>query len=146
MADQDWIEREVARVTQANRDTPEGEHEPHALTARYDEKHGRIVVEFDNGCLFAFPARHVQGLEDADTESLADIELLGDGYALHWPKVNASLRVEGALAGFFGSRKWMQRLAASRAGSKTSELKASAARENGRKGGRPKKPAVPHAA
>lgn len=146
MVDQDWIEREIARVAQANRVAPEDDLEPHALNARYDDKHERIVVELDNGCLFAFPAHHVQGLEKADASALADIELLGEGYALHWPRVNASLRVEGALAGLFGSRKWMQRLAASNAGSKTSARKTSAARENGKKGGRPKKVAVAHAA
>jgi hypothetical protein len=49
---------------------------------------------------------------------LADIELVAGGYALHWPRVNADIRVEDALAGIFGSRKWMQRLAAAEAGKK----------------------------
>lgn len=139
MADLDWIEREVARVTEAVKVEPEEECEPHALAASYDVKHDRVVVELDNGCLFAFPAHNVQGLEDASSETLADIELLGDGYALHWPRANASLRIEGALAGIFGSRKWMHRLAAREAGSRSSMRKASAARENGKKGGRPRK-------
>lgn len=139
MADLDWIDREVARVTEAAKAEHEEEREPHALSATYDGKHDRVVVELDNGCLFAFPAHNVQGLEQASTETLADIELLGEGYALHWPRANASLRIEGALAGIFGSRKWMHRQAAREAGSRTSTRKASAARENGKKGGRPKK-------
>lgn len=146
MADLDWIEREVARVAEAAKVEPEEDREPHALTATYDDRHGRVVVELDNGCLFAFPAHNVQGLEDASTETLTDIELLGDGYALHWPRANASLRIEGALAGIFGSRKWMHRLLAREAGSRTSAKKASAARENGKKGGRPKKVATAKAA
>lgn len=142
MADSGWIEKEVARVAEAGRMMSEQATEPAALTARYDDRHDRVVVELDNGCLFAFPAHHVQGLEQADGETLANIELLGGGYALHWPRANASLRIEAALAGIFGSQKWMQRLAAREAGSRTSERKASAARENGKKGGRPKKAAT----
>ncbi len=138
MAELDWIEKEVARVAEAGRMTPEQTRDPLALTARYDDKHQRVVVELDNGCLFAFPAHRIQGLEQADGDSLADIELLGGGYALHWPRANASLRIEAALAGIFGSQKWMQRLAAREAGSRTSEKKASAAREYGKNGGRPK--------
>lgn len=141
MADASWIEKEVARVAEASKQVPEQAREPLALSARFDDRHNRVVVELDNGCLFAFPALHVQGLEHADCETLADIELLGDGYALHWPRANASLRIEAALAGIFGSRKWMQRITARDAGSRTSERKASAARENGKKGGRPKKTA-----
>jgi hypothetical protein len=113
MAEMDWIEKEVARVAALARATPKVEIEPRALSARYDRKYERIVVDLNNGCTFAFPARKVQGLEDAMAAELADIELLGGGYGLHWPRPNVSLRVEGALAGIFGSRKWMERLAAS---------------------------------
>lgn len=141
MADLNWIEKEIARVAEVCRTMPKEVKEPLALTARYDDKHERIVVELDNDCLFAFPAHHVQGLEGANTETLSDIHLLGGGYALHWPRANASLRIEAALAGIFGSNKWMHRLAAREAGSRTSDSKASAARENGKKGGRPKKSA-----
>lgn len=113
MAELDWIEKEVARVAALARATPKADIEPRALSARFDRKHERIVVELNNGCTFAFPARKVQGLMDATAAELADIELLGGGYGLHWPRPNASLRVEGALAGIFGSRKWMEHLAAS---------------------------------
>ena len=80
---------------------------PHAKTARYDRKSGRVVVELNNGCAFAFPARNVQGLEAAKPVDLAEIELLGDGFVLHWPRVNADIRVEGALSGVYGSKAWM---------------------------------------
>ena len=140
MADLDWIEKEITRVSKASQPASDEAKEPLALTARYDEKHERIVVELDNGCLFAFPAHQVQGLEEADTAALANVELLGGGYALHWPLANASLRIEAALMGIFGSSKWMRQLSAREAGSRTSDRKALAARENGKKGGRPKKP------
>lgn len=142
MAEQDWIDKEVARASRSAKSAAHDEREPKAKAARYDRKTGRIVIELDNDCVFAFPAANVQGLEEATAAELAKIELLGGGYGLHWPRANASLRVEGALAGVFGSRKWMLRLAAREAGSRTSPKKAAAARENGKKGGRPAKRAA----
>jgi hypothetical protein len=88
--------------------------------------------------VFAFPAKLVQGLKQATPEELVDIELLGCGYALHWSRVNADIRIESVLAGVFGSKK-MMRLAAKKTGERTSEKKAFAARTNGTKGGRPRK-------
>ena len=138
MDDLSWIDKEIVRVSETHR-AGAVNHEPRAKSARFDRRSHRVLVEIDNGCLFAFPAKHVQGLEQATLEELADIELLGDGYALHWPRVNADIRIESALAGVFGSKKWMMRLAAKEAGERKSERKASAARTNGAKGGRPRK-------
>ncbi len=138
MDDLNWINKEIARVSETHKPGTD-DYEPHAKSARFDRRSRRILVEMDNGCLFAFPAKHVQGLELATPEELADIELLGGGYALHWPRANADIRIESALAGIFGSKKWMMRLAAKEAGERTSEKKASAARANGTKGGRPRK-------
>lgn len=111
---------------------------PHAVTARYDRKTGRIVVELTNGALFAFPARLAQGLEDGTPEQLAEVEVIAGGYGLHWESLDADLTVPGLLSGVFGTAKWMAR----RAGQATSPAKAAAARANGAKGGRPKKHAA----
>jgi hypothetical protein len=138
----DWTNEVLARSFDAAQARGHAEAAAvHARKARYDRKSGRIVVELSNGCAFAFPSRHVQGLENATASALADIELLANGYALHWPRVNADIRIEGALAGLFGSKAWMTRLAAQEAGKRTSPRKAAAARANGLKGGRPQKAA-----
>jgi len=47
--------------------------------------------------------------------------------------------VPGLLSGVFGSKTWMARTLGAAGGRARSAQKASAARENGRKGGRPKK-------
>ena len=113
--------------------------EPRALTARYDRASGRILVELDNDCTFAFPARRAQGLEHASDADLANVELLGSGYGLHWESLDADLSIPGLLAGLFGTKAYMDRERAARAGGATSPLKAEAARRNGRKGGRPRR-------
>jgi hypothetical protein len=111
--------------------------EPRAASVRYDHALGRIVVELTNGCTFAFPPRLAQGLENATEEQLAEVEILGAGYGLHWEALDADLSVPGLLAGLFGTKAYMARLA----GQTSSPAKAAAARRNGSKGGRPRKSA-----
>lgn len=111
--------------------------EPRADAVRYDKRDSRIVVDLANGCTFAFPARMAQGLETATDEDLAAVEILGSGYGLHWETLDVDLSIPGLLAGLFGTKAYM----AQRAGRTKSPAKAAAARENGCKGGRPRKQA-----
>ena len=112
--------------------------EPRAVAARYDSASGRIVVDLANGCTFAFPARRVQELEAASDAEIAEVEIAGAGFALHWPARDADLSLAGLMHGTFGTKAWMTELAR-RAGRATSPAKAAAARANGAKGGRPRK-------
>ena len=116
--------------------------EPRARTARYDRRTGRVHVELTNGCTFAFPARNAEGLEHASDAELAQVEILGLGLGLHWERLDVDLSVPGLLAGLFGTKAYMDRRRAARAGAARSAAKAAAARRNGAKGGRPRKPAA----
>jgi len=109
--------------------------EPRAASARYDRKLGRIVVSLTNGCTFAFPPRLAQGPETATDVQFAEIEILGNGYGLHWESLDADFSIPGLLAGIFGTRSHMARLA----GRTKSPAKAAASRTNGAKGGWPRK-------
>ncbi|MEP9388730.1 DUF2442 domain-containing protein [Mesorhizobium sp. KR9-304] len=113
-------------------------NDPRAASARYDHRLGRIVVELTNGCTFAFPPRLAQGLEAATEDELAEVEIMGAGYGLHWETLDVDFTVPGLLAGIFGTRAYMAR----QAGRATSSAKAAAARANGAKGGRPRKSSV----
>lgn len=115
------------------------ETEPRATSARYSRKTGRVTVELVNGCTYVFPTRLVQDLSDASPEDLASVEVDGMGFNLHWPKLDADLYVPALVAGMFGTRDWMRKVLARHADSSTSTVKAAAARENGRNGGRPRK-------
>ena len=113
-------------------------YEPRAAVVRYDSDLGRVMIDLTNGCSFAFPARLVQGLEAATDEQLAQVDILGAGYGLHWEALDVDLSIPGLLAGLFGAKAHMARLA----GQTKSPAKAAAARVNGTKGGRPRKPAL----
>lgn len=113
--------------------------EPRATRARYDRRTGRIAVDLTNGCAFVFPARALQGLAKASDAELAEVEILGGGYGLHWESLDADFTVPGLLMGVFGTRAWMASEMARRAGQTRSLAKAAAARANGRKGGRPRR-------
>lgn len=112
--------------------------EPRALSARFDARNGRMIVDLANGCTFAFPPRLVQGLENAGDGGLSTVEILGAGYGLHWEALDVDISVPGLLAGIFGTKSHMAR----QAGKATSAAKAEAARANGAKGGRPRKSAA----
>lgn len=112
--------------------------EPRAARARYDRAKGRLVLDLTNGCTFAFPARMAQGLSEATDDQLAAVEILGNGYGLHWEALDTDISVPGLLAGIFGTSAYMARLA----GQSKSPAKAAASRANGAKGGRPRKAAA----
>jgi hypothetical protein len=131
------IDRQIEVATERTRE--EDALEPRAERAHYDAASGRVVVELRDGCLFAFPPSLAQGLENATPEQLAEVEVEGAGYGLHWESLNADLSVPGLLAGRFGSARWMSAQLGRRGGKITSAAKAAAARENGRKGGRPRR-------
>jgi hypothetical protein len=110
--------------------------EPRARTAWYDERRGRIVVELKSGAAFAIPVGHLDELDGADAATLAEVEPISGGEGLAWEALDVHISVPGILASMLGPE--LVRAFARRGGSATSERKAAAARENGRKGGRPR--------
>ena len=117
---------------------------PRAKSAYYDRKNKRPVVELLNGAAFVVPADLVQGLRNGKPEEIAAVEIGPFGLSLHWEKLDTDCDVPALLEGLFGTRAWMSMLAAEmgrKGGSVVSPAKAAASRENGMKGGRPRKAA-----
>jgi hypothetical protein len=110
--------------------------EPRAQTARFDKETHRVVVTFTNGSEFVFPPELADCLAGASENQLANIRVIGQGVGLHWEDLDADLSVPRLAEQIFGTRSHMARLG----GQATSHAKAAAARENGAKGGRPKRP------
>jgi hypothetical protein len=110
----------------------------HALSARYDRRRSRVVVELSTGVEVTFPTALAEGLRDAAPGDLAEIEVSPTGLGLHWPRLDADLYVPAILQGVLGSGRWMAGLLGARGGRARSPAKTAAARANGRKGGRPR--------
>lgn len=109
---------------------------PIPLSVSFDERSGRLILEFTNGAAFMVPARLLQGLEDATDADIAKVELLGET-GLHWESLDVDFSISGLMSGVFGSRSFME--AQSKGGQSRSLAKTTASRANGLKGGRPKK-------
>ncbi|MGH9847545.1 MAG: DUF2442 domain-containing protein [Blastocatellia bacterium] len=85
--------------------------EVRAKSVRYDKPSNRIVLDLSNGATFIFPCDRIEGLSAAAPGDLAEVELWGDGTALHWEKLDVDFSVSGIVAGIFGTKAWMKRLA-----------------------------------
>jgi hypothetical protein len=112
---------------------------PRAVAARYDRKRAQVIVALDNGLELAFPPELAEGLDDARPSELGEIEISASGLGLYWPKLDADLYLPGLLNGVFGSPRWMASRMGRLGGSARTKAKATAARANGRRGGRPKR-------
>ena len=80
---------------------------PRAKSARYDRDQDRIVVDLVNGSTFAFPPQLLQGFDRATPDQIAEVEILGVGFGLHWDSLDADFTVAGLMAGRFGTARYM---------------------------------------
>lgn len=113
--------------------------EPRAVAARFDPRSRRIVVRLSSGLDIAFAPRDAEGLQAAAADDLGAIEISPSGLGLHFPRLDADLYLPALLEGYLGSRTWMAARLGAKGGRATTPAKASAARANGRLGGRPRR-------
>jgi hypothetical protein len=115
---------------------------PVVTAARYRRASGKLEIEYANGVTLSVPVAIIQELRlagEASAADLAKIEVWGAGHDLYFPRLEVFVHAPSLLQGVFGTKAWMRELARGM-GSATSPEKAAAARENGKKGGRPRKP------
>lgn len=101
---------------------------PRAISARFDRRGGRIRIMLNTGLELSFEAEKIYGLGDASFDDLASISVEGTGRSIHFPRLDADFSVPGLLENFLGPLEWSRR-----------EARAAASRENGKRGGRPRK-------
>jgi hypothetical protein len=97
-----------------------------------------LIVGLSNHRRLVLPVEDLQGLEHATHEQLENYELLGSGTGISFPALDADFYVPALIEGVYGTRRWMAELGKKGGGAKT-DAKRQAARQNGVKGGRPKK-------
>ena len=114
------------------------ETEPRAIKAWYAADSERVFIELTNGVMMGFPYQLLQGLANGTPEQLAEVEIMPTGSALHWESLDADLGVAQLVSGLFGSKAWMTELGR-QGGKSKSPSKAQASRDNGKRGGRPRK-------
>lgn len=115
---------------------------PKALSAHYDRRIGRVVIRLSSRLDVSFSPKDAQGLENATSAQLEPIEISPSGFGIHFPKLDADIYLPALLEGFLGSRRWMASRLGAAGGRSRSRTKVSAAKKNGRLGGRPKKQVV----
>ena len=111
----------------------------YAVAARYEEQDARLVVDLNNGVTVLIPIHLLEEVATANPEDLREIEITPAGLGLHWPRLDADVYVPGMLQGAFGSKNWTASQLGAEGGRASTPAKAKASRENGQKGGRPRK-------
>ncbi len=112
---------------------------PRAQSAHYDAGRNRVIVRLTTGVEIGFAPRDVEGLQHASADDLKAIEVEAFGLGIHFPRLDAGLYVPALLEGVLGSKNWMAAQLGAAGGRTRSMAKAAASRENGKRGGRPRK-------
>ena len=139
MANKERIERDLAKRFPLARSRGRATllRGPRATAVRYVA--GKVVVTLDSGVELRFPPALAQGLANASPRELSEVVIEAGGLSLHWPKLDADFYVPALAQGALGTRQWMSHIG--RAGGRSrSATKVKAARVNGAKGGRPRRP------
>ncbi len=113
--------------------------EPHIVKAHYDAKLHRVILSLSSGAWFAFRPEDAQGLQGATAAELRKIEITPSTFGINFPLLDAQFEITALMQGHFGSRKWMAARLGAAGGASRSKAKVTAARANGKLGGRPRK-------
>lgn len=117
-------------------------YRPKAIRAAYHVKDDTFHLAFESGAQLILPRHLLQGLENATSEQLAEVEIVDLNSGLRWESLDVDHYIPSLLEGVFGNRRWMVEIG-QKGGAKRSPAKTAAARRNGRKGGRPKRAPLP---
>jgi hypothetical protein len=112
---------------------------PQAVSAHYDRKTGRIVVDLSSRLIVSFSPSDVEGLEHAGPSQLREIEISPSGFGIHFPAVDADIYLPSLFEGSRGSKIWMASRLGQPVGRSKSKAQKTSSPANGRLGGRARK-------
>jgi hypothetical protein len=92
---------------------------PTVVEAKYHAPTEMVIMMMKSGKRIAIPREEIQVLASAPRSKVAAMEIENFGTALHWPKLDLDLSVEGLVKGITGTRRWMRELAWQRTHAKT---------------------------
>jgi hypothetical protein len=139
MAMSEWVKKELrANYTRASRrGRREAKTEPRTSRVTYLAREEALRIELTNGASITIPVALIPYLKGISPEDISAVEVLGRGGGLHWEHLDLDLSVPALVSSIFPGREWMAELGRV-GGRRASAAKAAAARQNGRKGGRPR--------
>lgn len=112
--------------------------EPRLKSVKYNKRTKKIVLELINGASFICPVNLIQGLSDASDENLGQVKMTPSKSGISWDQLDIYVNIVSLMSGMFGNKSWMSELG--KAGGRVKSLnKSITSKENGKKGGRPKK-------
>lgn len=117
-------------------------HVPQATGAAYNPDTGLVCIRLSNGIVIGLPAAQTQGLVTASAKDLSAICISPSGYGIHFPELDVDLYLPALMEGIFGTKAWMAERGR-KGGQVASKAKKTAARANGKLGGRPRKTEKP---
>lgn len=115
-----------------------------AQAVRYVADRDAIEITTTRHAGFLIPRGWIGALQDVPVEELAKLEVWPDGSAIELEDRDVQISVDGLLTAMLPAMlpsRTVAAIFASRGGRATSDAKRSSAKENGRKGGRPRKQA-----
>jgi uncharacterized protein YegP (UPF0339 family) len=129
------LQQQIERAREAGRETLR--NEPQAVEARFDAETRQLTLELASGESLQFPVDQLEGLSGAPGDALGQFEVTPGGLGLHWEILDADIYVPTLVKGVYGTQEWMRSIG-TLGGKARTEAKSQAARENGKKGGRPR--------
>lgn len=118
------------------------ETEPCARAIVFHPEARRFTLTLMGDTTIGFAAEAIPGLAHAPEAALANVEVIPSRTGLSWRTLDMDLSVSGLVLSLLAGSEWQRaiRLAANRLAARTrSEARTQASRENGKKGGRPRK-------
>jgi hypothetical protein len=121
----------------------EAETEIRAQAVRYVAERDAIEIVTNRHAGFLIPRGWIGALQDVPIAELAKLEIWPDGSAIELESRDIHISVDGLMTAILPAMlptRTVAAIFASRGGRATSDAKRSSAQENGRRGGRPRKP------